>query len=121
MDEYTQVSPYSPPMIEYASVGKMYEVAGWICKFARFGDLELGDRFFLARSKDGDDWPFIGTSRTVFEKIKPLTIIKSMDFVANAQSLRGGIHGRHLDDDLVLHIQGPYTGEVKDANNRKGS
>jgi hypothetical protein len=108
MDEYMQVSPYSPPMVEHASIGKMYEVAGWICKFIEFGNLELGDRFFVARSKDEEDWPFVSTSRTVFEKIEPYVSIKCINFVANARSLRGGIKGSHSDDDIVLCIQGPY-------------
>jgi len=108
-----QVSKYSPPAVEYAYVGRMYEVAGWICKFVRFRDLELGDKFFLPRSKDEEDWLFLGTCRTVFEKEKPRVTIKSINFVANAHSLRRDVSIRCENDDIVLCIQRPHQEVMK--------
>ena len=108
-----KVSKYSPPLVKYATIGDLYEVAGWTCKFTRFRDLEPGDRFFLPK-EDYEDWPFSVTARTVFEKVRPFVAIKNMNFICNAVSLRKGVSGRHKDDDIVLAIQGPYKGEEYD-------
>ena len=73
-----KVSKYSPPLVEYATIGDLYEVAGWTCRFTRFRDLSLGDRFFLPREKE-EDWLFASISRTVFEKVKPFVAVKSIN------------------------------------------